>query len=342
MLDEPIDFRVKPAYRGVIGHIVLNRPQRLNALNHTMCRQLCEQLLAWQADDEVVAVIIKAAGDRAFCAGGDLRAIYDQRQTALAEMYDFFYDEYRLNAIIHHFSKPYIAFLDGITMGGGAGASVHGQYRIGTERLVFAMPETKIGFFPDVGVCSVLAQCPNHLGLYLALSGRSIDHHFARYLGIVTHLIHSSDLSLLEERLHISSDIHQVLNEVVQLPASVTWDADAMQALSLQLTAPSLIALFEALETGSDCQQMLVQALRQCSPTSLAVTFRHYHLAAHTSFDETLRRDYNIAQHFLTQKDFYEGIRTTLIDRDAQPCWQPMPTDNMLDVYFEDKGRPFY
>src|SRR5271170_434718 len=187
---------------GAVLHIELNRPRALNALTMGMIRRIDPALAAAAADPAIACVVITGAGDRAFCAGGDVRAIAESlpdKSSSLAQ--DFFREEYVLNRRIHRFPKPYIALIDGVSMGGGFGVSVHGSHRIATERLTFAMPETTIGLFPDVGGTWFLTRCPGEIGTYLALTGRRVKRADARYCGYATHAVPSASLASLRDQL---------------------------------------------------------------------------------------------------------------------------------------------
>src|SRR3982750_3233355 len=174
---------------GPIGRITLNRPKALNALTYDMCAAMLSQLHAWAAAPDVCAVVLDAVPGRAFCAGGDIRAIYDMGKRRDGTAQAFFTTEYRLNSAIKHFAKPYIALIDGIVMGGGVGISIHGPYRVISENAVFAMPETAIGLYPDVGGTYALPRLPGEIGMYLALTGNRIGPADMMYAGIATHFV---------------------------------------------------------------------------------------------------------------------------------------------------------
>src|SRR3990167_10302389 len=173
-ITQDILFSELAAQQGAIGQIVLNRPQALNAPSTSMCQTIREQLQQWQTDAHVKAVLIRGKGERAFCAGGDIRVLYQQGRENIATAKTFFQQEYQMNAALFHFNKPYIALLDGITMGGGAGISIHGSHRVATERLVFAMPDVGIGFFPDIGGTYFLPRLTGYIGFYLGLIGTQL------------------------------------------------------------------------------------------------------------------------------------------------------------------------
>ncbi len=337
--------------QNTVGIILINRPNALNALNMNMIALLSNQLAKWAIDPSIQAVIIKGEGDRAFCAGGDIRAIYQQRHTNLEAARQFFWAEYSMNAQIYHFPKPYIAFLDGITMGGGAGLSMHGQFRVATERLVFAMPETGIGFFPDIGAGYFLTRCPNKLGWYLGLTGNSIKTGDAAQLGLTTHTVTHDNLSALQDALIAAKLTQQnassMVNDILQqFSASISdthlWEhRDVIQQC---FAKNHLNQILQALSNSDNpiCQQAAT-TLATRSPTALHVTFQHLNRSATMDFDSVIKNDYDIAQHFLHSHDFFEGVRAAVIDKDRQPRWQPATLDAIdadnIAAYFKPMGE---
>ncbi|MBB6250246.1 enoyl-CoA hydratase/isomerase family protein [Nitrospirillum iridis] len=328
------------AVRGAIGHILLNRPKALNALTLDMIRAIDPQLAAWARDPAVKAVVIQGAGDRAFCAGGDVRAVWDSGKALLrgegdgAVARDFFREEYRLNRRIKRYPKPYVALLDGITMGGGVGLSVHGSHRVTTEKTMLAMPETGIGLFPDVGGGYFLSRLPGELGTYLALTGARLGAADAGYAGIGTHHIPSARLPAVIEEL-----------------AAATYGADALATVDgvlarhavfpgeapLAAHLPSIDRSFAA-ETVEDILACLcdetqgfddawaaetVKTLSRMSPTSLKVTLRQLRRGVAMEIEDVLVMEYRMTQAVMAGHDFYEGIRAQLVDKDRQPKWLP-------------------
>jgi enoyl-CoA hydratase len=202
-----------------IGWITLNRPEALNALSLTMVRDMAQLLKTWATDPSVTTVIIEGAGDKAFCAGGDVRAVYEAQKAGDLELCDaFFREEYTLNATIYSYPKPYVAVIDGLAMGGGLGVSVNGSHRIVTERALLAMPETGIGFFPDVGATTFLTRGPGVMGLYVGLTGTPLKAKDALWFGLATHYVPSSALPLLKEAVGKGEDIEHVLSHYAQTP----------------------------------------------------------------------------------------------------------------------------
>ena len=311
--------------------VTLNRPRALNALSRAMCEALDAGLVAWRADPEVRAVLIKGAGERAFCAGGDIRSLYDLLTTGgVAAAADFYALEYPMNARLHHFPKPYIALLDGIVMGGGVGVSVHGSHRVVTERTVFAMPETTIGFFPDVGATYVLSRLPGRLGMHLGLTSARLGAADCRAAGIATHCTAADRLEALERVLaeaDLSGDAFVAVDRVLEDFRSDPGPA-TLPALQSQIDRcygrDRLHDVIEALaEEATDWGAAQLEQIRSKSPTSLAVTFRQLCVGATLDFDAAMRLEYRLVHRFLAGHDFREGIRALIIDKDNRPRWRP-------------------
>lgn len=329
-----IIFTEMPGIDGHLGIITLNRPHVLNSLNHAMIRALTAQLQHWAQAPTIKAVIIRAEG-RAFCAGGDLRAMYEDYQ-AKRDINQFFHDEYQLNRLIFHYPKPYIALLDGITMGGGVGISIHGSHQIATERLSFAMPETGIGFFPDVGGSYFLSRLPQHAGYYLGLTGKKINDADCFSLGIVTHRVASTQLTAVLDTLAktpfdqgATSTVSQIL-ESFQTPLEETTLLSRHPLLSTSFSKPTIEEILFSLENSSDLfLQETATSLYKKSPTSLKVSLLALQRGAYLDFDACMQMEYCLVQHFLTAHDFLEGIRALIIDKDQKPHWQPNSLTNV-------------
>lgn len=323
--------------RGPIGHILLNRPRALNALNLPMIETMAPALAQWAADPAIKAVIIRGAGDRAFCAGGDVRAVWEagrQRQRGEGDgalTAGFFAAEYRLNRQIKRFPKPYVALMDGITMGGGVGLSVHGSHRVTTEKTLLAMPETGIGLFPDVGGSYFLPRLPGRLGLYLGLTGVRLGAGDLAYAGIATHHVASASLDEVERELETAlteaPDATAALEAVLGRhaatpePASLAAQRPAIDRCFAAGSVEAILALL-AVEEG-DWARQTEAALRHMSPTSLKVTFEQLRRGADLSFEECMRQEFRMTQAVMEGHDFYEGIRAVLVDKDRNPHWQP-------------------
>lgn len=328
--------------KGKAGLVKLTRPSALNALTHQMILALDRALQVWEDDADVRCVIVEGEG-RAFCAGGDVVAAYKAKQTG-APAYQFFRDEYRLNARIGRFPKPYISLMNGIVMGGGAGISVHGSHRIVTENTLFAMPETGIGFFPDVGGSAFLPHLHDHFGFYLALTGNRIRWGDCLQSGIATHAIASEDLDNLREDIVTTGDIEAALTNS-QYPDYETG-VETRQLIAECFAAETLEDCLQALEQaatgGSKPARDIYNVIATRSPTSVAVTFRQIGEGAALDLDDCMRMEYRIANRMLENHDFYEGVRAALIDKDAAPDWQPASLDlitrEQIDAYFAHLG----
>ncbi len=335
--------------KGNLGKIILNRPQVLNALTCDMCRRLHEQLLSWKSDRTIKAVVIKGAGDRAFCAGGDIRTLYMNGKEHLQTVEKFFHSQYRVSAEIFHFKKPYIALLDGITMGGGAGVSVHGSHRVATEQLLFAMPETAIGFFPDVGAGYFLSCCKNNMGYYLGLTGDRIGAGDAKWLGLVNHVIPSEKQDALIEALAnapFSSEDHRqvtdIINEFFIEIEPLLFNRKTL--IENCFAAESVEAIVSRLEKhNEEWSKTVLETLLSKSPTSLKVTYEYLTRASAMNFNAIMETEFNIALQFLQTPDFFEGVRAVIIDKDKSPKWQPLKleevTPERVASYFVKKKQ---
>ncbi|KAI1289457.1 3-hydroxyisobutyryl-CoA hydrolase, mitochondrial [Halotydeus destructor] len=328
--------------------ITLNRPAALNALNLSMIRKIHPQLKKWETGADVKMVIIKQAGEKAFCAGGDVKAIcLAGKGSKLGD--EFFREEYRLNNQIGSYSLPYVAFLNGIVMGGGVGLSVHGAFRVATEKAVFAMPETAIGFFPDVGGSHFLPRLPGKLGLFLGLTGHRLEGRDLFKAGIATHFCPSSKLPELEEALERLekpelSKIHQILTKFHE-----QWESDYYKEFSLKANIGRINSAFGGnsveeimgalSKDGSDFSKQQIDKLSKMSPTSLKVTFEEIKRGADLSLADCLRMEYRMAQHCMVNHDFFEGVRALLVDKTQNPKWSPSSleqvTDDMVKSYFK-------
>jgi enoyl-CoA hydratase len=321
---------------GGVGTVLLNRPQALNAFTLGMYRRFDPMLRAWADDPEIHAVLIEGAGDRAFCAGGDVRAVYEAGKGISGDpdfTSVFFAEEYRIISFIHHYPKPYIAILDGITMGGGAGVSVNGAYRIATEKTMFAMPETGIGLFPDVGATRFLNLCPGHIGRYLGLTGARLGPADALYCGFATHFVLRERVA--ELRAEPAGIAWERGNEQVQVAAVLsrfTGDpgppplAAKRAVIDRCFAGDSVEAILDALqcETGDPHWAAETRALLLTkSPTSLRITLRQLILGQGLDLEDALRLEYRMTQHVMAAHDFYEGVRAALVDKDQKPRWRP-------------------
>ncbi len=323
---EPIRF----LREGRLGVVVLDRQEALNALTRDMVRALSDHLRRWKDDPEVEAVLVKAVPGRAFCAGGDVRAVVETvRREGVAAALPFFRDEYRMNWRIARFPKPYVAFLNGVTMGGGCGISIHGTHRIATEHTVLAMPETAIGFFPDVGATWFLDHCPPGVGMFLGLTGARLAAADALTTGLATHHLPAARLLELEARLvaagpgQVTAALEEGLRELATAPREPGFLASKLATIASLFTAESfgeLLARLSAEPTGFGAEQLAI--LRERSPLSVRLTFAQLRRGAGASLEEALRLEYRMVRHVLESGEFAEGVRALLIDKDKRPRWR--------------------
>jgi enoyl-CoA hydratase len=344
---------------GGLASLTINRPKALNALTLDNYRRFDPALRAWAADPSVHAVVVRGAGDRAFCAGGDVRAVYeagrgisgDPDLTAV-----FFREEYELIHQIHRFAKPYIAIIDGITMGGGAGISVNGAYRIATERTLFAMPETGIGLFPDVGATRFLNRCPGLIGRYLGLTGARLKAADAVYCGFATHALSHERVETLVAELGRASwhaGCERSLTEMClgrfAIDPGAAPLAELRPAIDRCFAGDSVETILDALAAEAAgggahagwADETRARLLTK-SPTSLKITLRQMAIGKDYDLERALALEYRITQHVMAGHDFYEGVRAMLIDRDQKPNWDPatLPEvgESTVDAYFAPIG----
>jgi enoyl-CoA hydratase len=325
--------------RGAAGLITLNRPQALNAVNHAMVTALAARLDDWASDRAVTRVIICAAGERAFSAGGDIRALYDLgRAGRQADMLPFWRNEYRLNNFIKHYPKPYVALIDGIVMGGGVGISVHGSHRVAGEKFQFAMPEVGIGFFPDVGATWFLPRLPGETGAYCALTGERLRAADAVAAGVATHHVAAARFP----------DLIDALAGTVPVDAVLAAFADPPGQGALAALRPAIDRLFAAASVeeilaglGAVAGPHAVWAgktaatIRAKSPTSLKVALAQVRRGPGWSFADCMRAEFRIVSRIVYGHDFYEGVRATIIDKDNTPRWQPADLAGVTDAAVE-------
>jgi enoyl-CoA hydratase len=308
---------------GRAGVITLNRPSALNALTMAMVEEMSATLARWAGDESVRHVVIRANGGKAFCAGGDIRALYDWGRAKDPRFFDFFRAEYMLNTLIKRFPKPYVALIDGITMGGGVGVSVHGSHRVASERLVFAMPETGIGFFPDVGGTYFLPRLPGQAGMYFGLTGDRGRIGDACYAGIATHHVPSGRFGEFGEALAKADSIDECLARFVAEPEPGVLK-DRQADIDRHFGRDSVEAILASLDADpSDWAQKTAASLRGKSPTSLKVAFRQLREGRDCAFEDCMRLEYRIIHRIIDGHDFYEGIRAAVIDKDGKPRWRP-------------------
>jgi enoyl-CoA hydratase len=312
------------ARRGAAGIVTLNRPKALNAVTHEMVRALARQLEAWKHDGAVTRVLVTAAGERAFSAGGDIRALYELgRAGRQAEALTFFREEYTLNTDIKRYPKPYVALIDGIVMGGGFGVSVHGSHRVAGDRFQFAMPEVGIGFFPDVGGTWVLPRMPHEIGTWCALTGERLKTADAVAAGIATHHVKSERFAELLDALCRNVSVDATLAAFAE-PATEGPVMARRGALARLFAAGAVEDILQALEAaGDDWAQATAATMRTKSPTSLKLALAQVRRGKAWSFEECMQAELRIVSRIVHGHDFYEGVRAVIVENDNTPRWQP-------------------
>jgi len=308
---------------GKSGVVTLSREHALNALTVGMVRALDTQLRAWETDHRVQRVIIEGAGEKAFCAGGDIRQLYDWGLAMDPQFLDFYKEEYLLNTYIKHYPKPYIALLDGIVMGGGVGVSVHGSHRIVTEATIFAMPETGIGLFPDVGGTYFLPRCPGEIGMYMGLTGGRLKAGDAMYAGVGTHFVPRQRLPDLKRALRTFANVDEAIQQYSKSvdPETFGRHRGAIDRHFLQNSAENVLTSLRSDPSEWAQKQAGIIALK--SPTSLKICHRQLRDGLTLDFNGCMRLEYRIVNRIFTGHDFFEGTRAVVIDKDMTPHWQP-------------------
>jgi len=325
---------------GKAGRLRLNRPLAIHALSHAMCTTMLGALVEWRDNVTVKAVMIDHAEGRGFCAGGDVRALAESGAGDGSTARAFFHEEYRLNNLLFTYRKKTIVFMDGITMGGGVGIALPCQYRVATENTRFAMPETAIGLFPDVGGGWYLSRLPGRVGQFLALTGARLDGAECHYLGLATHYIPQASLDEVKEQIAARPErIEGILGKasVTPPPARI---ADNLVHLNKAFASDRFEEILEALEADeSEWAKTELATLTAKSPQACKVSLRLLAQGAKVqNFADEMRQEYAVAARVVQRPDFAEGVRAVLIDKDNQPKWEPPTpegvTDQMLDTIF--------
>ncbi|KAJ1329456.1 3-hydroxyisobutyryl-CoA hydrolase [Microdochium nivale] len=365
--DDPNDVRFNNLYG--LRTVELNRPHKHNSLSGSMVRKILPRLKEWSKSDLANLIVMKGAGDEAFCAGGDVVELAMQNKEGPEGQQastDYFALEYMLDHYIATYNKPYIAFMDGITMGGGVGLSIHAPFRIATERTLFAMPETTIGFFPDVGASFFLPRMPGAVGTYLALTSDRLKGANVFYSGIATHYLHSTSLPSLESRLaelqfhdyedikHRFDIINRTINEFStglphDVPIQISGELrNAIDRCFSQPTVPEILRALEQ-ETGSTqaWAEKTLTTLRRRSPIAVHVTLKQMQIGKSWSIAETFKREHQIAAKFMQHPDFVEGVTCLLISKEEpkpKPKWQPITLEDVqpaqVDEFFNANNAP--
>jgi len=323
-----------------IGRIRLNRPKAIHALTPDMCEAISAALIAWAKDDSIVAVMIDHAEGRGFCAGGDIALIANSAKSDCVEAERFFFLEYRMNHQLFTYGKPIVAFVDGIVMGGGVGISLPARYRVATERTTFAMPETGIGLFPDVGGGWFLPRLPGRTGAWLATTGARIKGPDCAAIGIATHYITSEKLEDVKAQiLAAPGELAEILDRATDPVPASAWDAyhGDIDRLFASDRYEVILAALEA--DGSPWAQEQLATLATKSPQTIKVALRQLvEGAAFTDFADNMRNEYRIACHVIRRPDFVEGVRAVIFDKDNAPKWEPATaeevSEDLLDSLF--------
>ncbi|WP_371112927.1 enoyl-CoA hydratase/isomerase family protein [Rhodococcus sp. JVH1] len=338
----PTEPEVLITTSGGLGRIVLNRPRAINALNHAMVRQIAAALAEWSGDDAVRAVVITGAGERGLCAGGDIVSIYHDAKDGGTGSREFWREEYLLNAAIANYGKPYVAIMDGIVMGGGVGVSAHGSVRIVTERSMIGMPETGIGFVPDVGGTYLLARTPGELGTHIALTTARLGAGDAIACGFADHFIPSGKIERFLDALS-TTPVQEALAQFTEpAPASELlaqrgWIDAAYSANSVA----DIVARLQA--SGVPEAQKAAEQVRAKSPTACAVTLTSLRRARRAgSLEEVLNDEFRVSVACLNSPDLVEGIRAQVVDKDRNPQWSPATIEEVdeaqVDAFFAPLG----
>jgi enoyl-CoA hydratase len=328
--------------RGHAGVIVLNRPKALNALTLTMVRLIAAALDEWEGDRAVDRIVLLGSGERAFCAGGDIRRLYELGRAGDHDaQLTFWREEYQLDRRIKTYPKPIVALADGIVMGGGVGLAMHAAHTVVGERFVFAMPEVGIGFFPDVGAAWILPRLPFRAGVYFALTGLRADAGDALSLGLATTFVPSAAFPALAQALESEERVATVLARFAAPPprSALNDEAKAIETCFQGTDRNAILqSLREAEVQGHAFAAPALAAMQEKSPTSQAIVLKQMALGATMDFDEALRTDYRIVSRICRGHDFYEGVRAVIVDKDNRPRWSPPPSGAEVDGYFAPLG----
>lgn len=324
---------------GGLGRVVLNRPKAINALTHDMVKLIDSALTAWEADDDVRAVVISGAGERGLCAGGDIRGIYADVRAGGTASLDFWRDEYALNAHIARYSKPYVAIMDGIVMGGGVGVSAHGGVRVVTERTRLAMPEVGIGLVPDVGGTYLLSRAPGELGTHLALTTSTLGAGDAIACGFADHFVPSDHLSGFVDALAVDvDDAVRTFSRTAPF-ADLVGEREWIDRCFAADTVEEIIARLR--DFGSPQAKDAAEQILGKSPTAVKVTLRALRLARDLpSIEQVLAQEYRVSTVCLRSPDLVEGIRAQVIDKDRTPHWSPLTLEEVAAATVEDFFTP--
>jgi enoyl-CoA hydratase len=326
---------------GRAGRITLNRPKALNALTLGMVREIWPALLAWKDDPQVELVLLDGAGDRGLCAGGDVRWLYDSRVNGSTDARAFWSEEYRLNALIARYPKPYVSFMDGIVMGGGIGLSAHGRHRIATERSQLAMPETSIGLIPDVGGTWLLSRAPDAVGAYLGLTGERMRGAGTIFAGFADTFVPSARLGEMAVALTEGGDVSAIIKGFAEPPPASEL-AQRADMISRTFTFESVDEIGAALAgLNNEWATKTLAELATKSPLSLKLTLAAIRNARGLgSLEDALNVEYRLCTRLFEHGEFIEGVRALLVDKDRAPKWRPSTIEESSDIVAADWLRP--
>lgn len=342
--------------RNHIALVTLHRPQALNSLSYGMVKLLGEFLSKWKDDDSIHAVLVRGTGEKAFCAGGDVRFIYDSFQAGGADHLRFFSDEYKLDHQIHRYPKPFIVLMDGIVMGGGMGIAQGAQFRIATDRTRMAMPETAIGLFPDVGASYFLSRLEGAMGIYLGITGKDIKAPDILSVGLGDFYLDTYAVVALDDRLKDITwsddhdrDIEMALNTLASTPPGLPTLDPYADAIDIHFGEPTLPAIVASLKNESQPEltgwaTQTLTSLEKRSPLMMAVTLEQLQRGRKMSLADCFRMELNLVYACFDQGDFIEGVRALIVDKDQKPRWKPSTLDAVtqddVDEFFAPRWSP--
>lgn len=334
--------------RNRVGHLTLNRVGAFNAINLEMVRSIQQQLDAWAADEQVVAVVLRANGDKAFCAGGDIRELYANAKQGNSLNATFFSEEYALDQWIHAYPKPMIALMDGLVLGGGMGLVQGASFRIVTEKSRLGMPEVSIGFFPDVGGSYFLSRLSGEMGTYMGVTGNPVGAADALQLGLADWFLHQEQISELDRCLdnmqwgHSSQEaIRSLLNTLASKHASGAQLTAVRSAIDQHFSHNSIAEIIASLASESDAsiQQWrddILATLKTRSPLAMATTLEMLRRGKQLSLADCFRLEYHLGSQWFSKGDFMEGVRALIIDKDKNPQWQPATIEALEQTKLDD------
>ncbi len=327
---------------GSVGRITLNRPKALHALTTAMCAAMTDALLAWRDDPAVKLVLLDHAGERGFCAGGDIRMLADSGAGDGKDARAFFFIEYRLNHLLFEYAKPVVVIMDGVTMGGGVGLSMPAGYRVATERTTFAMPETGIGLFPDVGGGWFLPRMPSHIGTWLALTGGRIKAADCELIGVATDFVESGKVEALKAAIVADpAAVDRLLTEYEGDAGRPPLAAhqDEIDRIFGADTLEEILAGLKAAGTEWASEQLKVLATK--SPQTMKVALRQLRLGGKMeSFAENMTMEYRIGARVVQRHDFIEGVRAVIVDKDNSPRWNPATPEGVSEAMLDEIFAP--